>query len=98
MDRVLRPNSSSSSSSNGGGSKNTPDVVRSALDKRDSKINSTTIDSLFGAPRKIDIPERYVPEADVDHVTPEERQVRLKKADSIRKMLADSGAGPLAGE
>ena len=35
---------------------------------------------------------------DVDNVTPEERQVRLKKADSIRKMLADTSSGPLAGK
>ena len=34
---------------------------------------------------------------DVDNVTPEERKVRLKKADSIRKMLADTQAQPTAG-
>ena len=28
----------------------------------------------------------------MDILTPEERQVRLKKADSIRRMLADTGA------
>ena len=27
----------------------------------------------------------------MDHQTPEEREVRLKKADSIRRMLADQG-------
>ncbi len=34
---------------------------------------------------------------DQNHVTPEERQVRLKKADSIRKMLADTQAGTTRG-
>ena len=34
--------------------------------------------------------ERSVSFQDVDNVTPEERQVRLKKADSIRRMLADT--------
>ena len=53
MERVLRPR---------GG--NAPDVIRSALDtKKDSKINTTTIDNLFGAPEKINIPERYIPES-----------------------------------
>jgi hypothetical protein len=31
-------------------------------------------------------------------MTPEERQVRLKKADSIRRMLAESAAPPIAGK
>lgn len=40
---------------------NTPDVVRSAVGPRE-KISENTIDKLFGAPNKILIPERYVPE------------------------------------
>jgi len=39
---------------------NTPDVIRSAIDKNDSGI--ATIDNLFGAPEKIVIPERYIPD------------------------------------
>ena len=35
---------------------------------------------------------------DAEEVTPEERQVRLKKADSIRKMLADTQAKTTRGE
>lgn len=33
----------------------------------------------------------------MDNITQEERQVRLKKADSIRRMLADTGAAPVLG-
>lgn len=40
---------------------NAPDVVRSALAQGD-KISENTIDKLFGAPSKIVIPERYIPE------------------------------------
>ena len=42
----------------------TPDVIKSALDHKSegSKISETTIDSLFGAPDKIYIPERYIPD------------------------------------
>jgi hypothetical protein len=96
MERILKPRA------------NAPDVIKSALDKKDTKINTRTIDNLFGAPEKINIPERYIPESVrsnvmiksdkhikisryfKDNITPEERQVRLKKADSIRKMLADT--------
>ena len=39
-----------------------PDVIKSALDKKDMKINSATIDTVLGAPEKIFIPERYVPD------------------------------------
>ncbi len=77
----------------GEASKAAPDVVRSTIDAKEPE---DAIDTLFGAPKKISIPERYVPDSDAD-VTPEERQIRLKKADSIRKMLADT-AGPLAGK
>ena len=40
----------------------TLDVVKS-LEKRDNaRFDTTTIDSLFGAPEKIHIPERYIPD------------------------------------
>jgi len=88
------------SSSGGSGNVSPPDVIRSAIKKDDNgreivkgtpaNASSTNIiDNLFGVPDKIVIPERYVPETDMDHQTPEEREVRLKKADSIRRMLAD---------
>ena len=52
MERILKPKA------------NAPDVVKSAMDiKKESKLNSKTIDNLFGAPEKIVIPERYIPEA-----------------------------------
>ncbi len=42
----------------------TPDVIKSALDHKNHetgpKLSSNTIDSLFGVPEKIAIPERYV--------------------------------------
>ena len=50
MEQILRP-------------RNAPDVVKSALNKKDMKINSATIDNVLGAPEKIKIPERYVPES-----------------------------------
>ena len=49
MEQALRPRG-----------QNTPDVIRSALDKNDSGLS--TIDNLFGAPDKIVIPERYIPD------------------------------------
>jgi hypothetical protein len=86
-----------------------PDVIRSALNKdgdqdgdgqssdnnivSPSSTNLRMIDNLFGIPDKIVIPERYIPDTDMDNQTPEERQVRLKKADSIRRMLAEQ-SGP----
>ncbi len=102
MERALHNNSSSSSSSSS--TKGAPDVVRSAIKKPGSGSKkakdggAAAIDTIFGAPDKIDIPERYVPDTDMDNVTPEERKVRLKKADSIRKMLADTGGGGMSGE
>merc|ERR1712111_236297 len=87
-----------------------PDVIRSALNKdgdQDGNDDSSgaqvispssnlrMIDNLFGIPDKIVIPERYIPDTDMDNQTPEERQVRLKKADSIRRMLAEQ---PSAGQ
>eukprot|EP00096_Caligus_rogercresseyi_P002862 TRINITY_DN1519_c0_g1_i1.p1 TRINITY_DN1519_c0_g1~~TRINITY_DN1519_c0_g1_i1.p1 ORF type:complete len:690 (+),score=208.03 TRINITY_DN1519_c0_g1_i1:129-2198(+) len=80
MERVLR----------GSSRPNAPDVVKSTLDKKDGKMNPSSIDNLFGVPDKIVIPERYVPEADIDNLSREERQVRLKKADSIRRMLTEN--------
>jgi hypothetical protein len=49
MEQALRPRG-----------QNTPDVIRSAIDKNDSGLD--TIDNLFGAPNKIVIPERYIPD------------------------------------
>ena len=44
----------------------TPDVIKSALNKNEvagGKLSTNAIDNLFGAPDKIVIPERYVPDA-----------------------------------
>lgn len=49
MVRALRP-------------RNHPDVVKSTLSTRDLRFNETTIDSILGAPDKIYIPERYMPD------------------------------------
>lgn len=50
MERALRPRI------------NAPDVVRSTLSQKELKFNENMIDQLLGAPNKIFIPERYVPE------------------------------------
>ena len=43
--------------------RNHPDVVKSTLSTRDLRFNESTIDNIFGAPNKIYIPERYMPDA-----------------------------------
>merc|ERR1739838_133984 len=78
MERILKP-------------RDAPDVVRSTYD---SEFRTNAFDNLFGAPEKISIPERYIPEQ-TDERSPEEKRTRLKKADSIRRMLADSQATPV---
>lgn len=78
MERILKP-------------RDAPDVVRSTYD---SEFRTNAFDNLFGAPEKINIPERYIPEQ-TDEKSPEEKRTRLKKADSIRRMLADSSATPV---
>ena len=37
-------------------------IDKSTLSSRDLRINEATIDSIFGAPGKIHIPERYIPD------------------------------------
>ncbi|KAK3860359.1 hypothetical protein Pcinc_033578 [Petrolisthes cinctipes] len=78
MVRALRP-------------RNHPDVVKSTLSTRDLRFNESTIDNILGAPNKIYIPERYMPDADDEKVlTKEERAMRAQKAESIRKMLSET--------
>ncbi|ROT65661.1 putative protein Daple-like isoform X4 [Penaeus vannamei] len=78
MVRALRP-------------RNHPDVVKSTLSTRDLRFNETTIDSILGAPDKIYIPERYMPDEDDEkEPTEEERAQREQKAESIRKMLSET--------
>jgi hypothetical protein len=67
---------------------NAPDVVRSALGPRE-KISENTIDNLFGAPNKIFIPERYIPEQ-APELSPEEKKRRQEKVEAIKKMLSDT--------
>ena len=45
-----------------GDSGSAPDVVKSSLTRADPRFDADTIDTLLGAPQKIHIPERYVPE------------------------------------
>ena len=68
-----------------------PDVVRSTISQA-IRINEKTIDKILSAPDKIVIPERYVPEQQVEEVGEEEKQRRLKKTESIRRMLTGHGA------
>ncbi|KAF5288662.1 hypothetical protein FQR65_LT11975 [Abscondita terminalis] len=74
-----------------------PDVVRSTLSNKELKYNESTIDNILGTPNKIVIPERYVPEQ-LPQLTAEEQQYRLRKVESIKKMLSDttiiSGSSP----
>merc|ERR1712045_994426 len=74
-----------------------PDLVQSTFGQQSEntqEIKTHTFDNLFGVPDKIDIPERYVPDQ-AEESSPEERKTRLKKADSIRRMWADSSATPV---
>ncbi|XP_023289885.1 serine/arginine repetitive matrix protein 2 isoform X1 [Orussus abietinus] len=77
MERALRPRI------------NAPDVVRSTLSHKELKYNESTIDQLLGTPNKILIPERYIPEQ-TPELSAEEQEHRLKKAESIRKMLSET--------
>ncbi|KAL0273170.1 UNVERIFIED_CONTAM: hypothetical protein PYX00_005908 [Menopon gallinae] len=79
MERALRPRM------------NAPDVVRSTMSHKDLKYNESTIDSILGTPNKIVIPERYIPEQE-PVLTAEEQLQRLRKAESIRKMLSETTA------
>lgn len=66
-----------------------PDVVRSTLSSKELKYNETTIDNILGTPNKIRIPERYIPEQ-LPQLSAEEQEHRLRKVESIKKMLSDS--------
>lgn len=79
MERALRPRI------------NAPDVVRSTMNHKDLKYNENTIDNILGTPNKIVIPERYIPEQE-PILTAEEQLQRLRKAESIRKMLSETSA------
>jgi hypothetical protein len=69
-----------------------PDVVRSTITQA-IRINEKTIDNILCAPDKIVIPERYVPEQEVEELGEEEKQKRLKKTESIRRMLTGYSTG-----
>ncbi|XP_017777199.1 PREDICTED: uncharacterized protein LOC108563122 isoform X3 [Nicrophorus vespilloides] len=66
-----------------------PDVVRSTLSNKELKYNENTIDNLLGTPNKISIPERYIPEQ-LPEISAEEQEHRLRKVESIKKMLSDT--------
>ncbi|MPC23117.1 hypothetical protein E2C01_016157 [Portunus trituberculatus] len=79
--------------------RNHPDVVKSTLSTRDLRFNESTIDNILGAPNKIYIPERYMPDADDEkEPTEEERVHREQKAESIRKMLSETQTTVTKGE
>lgn len=67
----------------------TPDVVRSTLSNKELKYNENTIDNILGTPNKIRIPERYIPEQ-LPQLSAEEQEHRLRKVESIKKMLSDT--------
>lgn len=66
-----------------------PDVVRSTLSSKELKYNENTIDNILGTPNKINIPERYIPEQ-LPQLSAEEQEHRLRKVESIKKMLSDT--------
>lgn len=66
-----------------------PDVVRSTLSNKELKYNENTIDNILGTPNKISIPERYIPEQ-LPQLSAEEQEHRLRKVESIKKMLSDT--------
>lgn len=66
-----------------------PDVVRSTLSNKELKYNESTIDNILGTPNKISIPERYIPEQ-LPQLSAEEQEYRLRKVESIKKMLSDT--------
>merc|ERR1712083_740417 len=68
-----------------------PDVVQSTYGQADD----FRVENIFGAPNKINIPETRPPSPQSEEKSPEEKRTRLKKADSIRRMLADSSATPV---
>ncbi|XP_043244246.1 filaggrin-2-like isoform X2 [Amphibalanus amphitrite] len=68
----------------------TPDIVRASRPGLATKYDEDTIDKLLARPQKIRIPERYVPELEVEPMSVEERLQRSRKAASIRKMLTQS--------
>ncbi|CAG0918493.1 unnamed protein product [Notodromas monacha] len=64
----------------------TPDVVRSTITKKkELRYNEETIDTILSKPRKINIPERYVPEE--MELSAIEKAARERKAEAIKKML-----------
>ncbi|XP_037087787.1 uncharacterized protein LOC119108316 [Pollicipes pollicipes] len=80
--RVERTNLRSASS--------TSDIVRATRPGPGLSYDGDTIDRLLARPQKIHIPERYVPELELEPMTAEERLQRSRKAASIRKMLTQS--------
>jgi len=71
----------------------TPDVIKSALNKNEAagaKINTNAIDNLFGAPDKIVIPERYVPDIKlIKQIIFSLKRMMLKKS-HLKKDKSDS--------
>ncbi|XP_023344640.1 uncharacterized protein LOC111713888 isoform X3 [Eurytemora carolleeae] len=65
-----------------------PDYVKSSQ-HTERKLDSSCIDGVLGAPDKIHIPQRYIPEQE-ENVGEEERRKKMEKVENIKKMLGCS--------
>jgi len=69
-------------------------VVKSSSTSREYDFDESLIDKILCAPDKINIPERYIPEA--EDLPPEEERKRLEKAEKICRLLSKSnGIAPI---
>ncbi|XP_013390129.1 uncharacterized protein LOC106158612 isoform X7 [Lingula anatina] len=66
----------------------TPDYVQSTSFKNEHISIDTIEKEVLFIPGKIEIPERYVPESDEEELTEDEKRMRQKKADRIKKLLS----------
>ena len=67
-------------------------VVCTSEEKKKEKISISSIDNLFSAPDKIEIPSRYQPEVERSLMSVADQESRNLKATSIKKMLVETGA------
>ena len=66
--------------------------VCTSEEKKKEKISISSIDNLFSAPDKIEIPSRYQPEVERTLMSLADQESRNLKATSIKKMLVETGA------
>ena len=65
--------------------------VCTSEEKKKEKISISSIDNLFSAPDKIEIPSRYQPEVERTLMSMADQESRNLKATSIKKMLVETG-------